>query len=46
MYEFSEKPVICRCGTECVVKILDNQWFLKYSDEEWTEATQNTLWER
>lgn len=43
MHEFAEKPVICRCGTECVVKILDNQWFLKYSDEEWTETTLNCL---
>lgn len=43
MHEFAEKPVICRCGTECVVKILDNQWFLKYSDEEWTQKTLNCL---
>jgi len=43
MHEFAEKPVICRCGTECVVKILDNQWFLKYSDEEWTKTTLNCL---
>ena len=43
MHEFAEKPVICRCGTECVVKILDNQWFLKYSDEEWTQTAQDTL---
>lgn len=43
MYEFAEKPVICRCGTKCVVKILDNQWFLKYSDEEWTQTTLNCL---
>ena len=35
--------MICRCGTECVVKILDNQWFLKYSDEEWTQKTLNCL---
>jgi leucyl-tRNA synthetase len=43
MHEFAEKPVICRCGTECVVKILDNQWFLKYSDEEWTQKTLKCL---
>ncbi len=43
MYEFAEKPVICRCGTKCVVKILDNQWFLKYSHEEWTQKTINCL---
>ncbi|KAF6247032.1 leucine--tRNA ligase [Nitrosopumilus sp. b3] len=28
-------PVRCRCGAECVVKILSNQWFLNYGDEDW-----------
>ena len=28
-------PIRCRCGAECVVKILNNQWFLNYGDEEW-----------
>lgn len=43
MYEFSQKPVICRCGTECVVKILDDQWFLKYSNENWTKKALTCL---
>ena len=34
-------PVKCRCGTECVVKILSNQWFLNYGDEEWKEKARN-----
>lgn len=34
-YEFSETPVICRCGTRCVVKMVKDQWFLNYSDPEW-----------
>jgi len=34
-YEFSEKPVVCRCGTKCVVKVVKDQWFLRYSSEEW-----------
>lgn len=34
-YEFSETPVICRCGTRCVVKMVRDQWFLNYSDPEW-----------
>ncbi len=33
-------PVRCRCGTECVVKILSNQWFLNYGDEEWKEKAR------
>lgn len=43
MYDFAEKPVVCRCGTECVVKILEDQWFLKYSDEQWKQSTYNCL---
>ena len=25
MYDFAERPIICRCGENCVVKIMDNQ---------------------
>jgi leucyl-tRNA synthetase len=35
MYELNNKPVRCRCGTECVVKLLSDQWFLNYGDKEW-----------
>lgn len=35
--------VVCRCLTECVVKIVDNQWFLKYSDEDWKQKTHACL---
>ena len=34
MYELPEK-VVCRCGNRCYVKILENQWFLNYSDPSW-----------
>ncbi len=43
MYDFAERPIICRCGNKCVVKILDDQWFMRYSDEKWTKETQNTF---
>ena len=43
MYDFAERPVICRCGNNCVVKIMDDQWFMKYSDPEWTEKTHEVL---
>ncbi|MBI4174545.1 MAG: leucine--tRNA ligase [Candidatus Aenigmarchaeota archaeon] len=35
--------VICRCTTKCHVKILENQWFLKYSDEEWKKRVARCL---
>ena len=34
-------PVKCRCGAECVVKVLNNQWFLNYGDEEWKSLARN-----
>jgi leucyl-tRNA synthetase len=42
-YEFSEKPVVCRCGTKCVVKVVKDQWFLRYSDEGWKERVLQHL---
>ncbi|HUG96550.1 MAG TPA: leucine--tRNA ligase, partial [Nitrososphaera sp.] len=35
MYELVNKPVKCRCGAECVVKLLSDQWFLDYGNKEW-----------
>ena len=34
IFELPER-VVCRCGTRCYVKILENQWFLNYSDPQW-----------
>ncbi len=42
-YEFSETPVICRCGTKCHIRLLKDQWFLKYSDPEWKRKTHKCL---
>ena len=35
MIELTNRPVKCRCGAECVVKILDDQWFINYGDQKW-----------
>ncbi len=42
-YEFSEKPVVCRCGTKCVVKVVRDQWFIRYSDREWKRRVLDWL---
>jgi len=34
MYDLPE-PVVCRCMTPCIVKVLSDQWFLNYSDVKW-----------
>ncbi len=38
-----EDLVICRCGTRCHVKILENQWFLKFSDPHWKQQVREHL---
>jgi leucyl-tRNA synthetase len=42
MYDLPQ-PVVCRCLTPCIVKILEDQWFLKYSDPAWKEKTREAL---
>ena len=43
MHELLNRPIICRCGTECVVKIFENQWFINYSDPEWKKLAKECL---
>ncbi len=35
--------VVCRCKTTCHVKILENQWFLKFSDESWKKLAKRAI---
>ena len=39
MHELSEE-VVCRCGGPVVIKRIEDQWFIKYSDQELTEKTK------
>ncbi|MFH1683228.1 MAG: leucine--tRNA ligase, partial [Candidatus Woesearchaeota archaeon] len=34
------EEVICRCGGKVIIKRIDDQWFIKYSDEELTEKSK------
>jgi len=43
IYEIMNGPVYCRCGTEIVVKILENQWFLDYGNKEWKLLAKKAL---
>ncbi|MCS7114816.1 MAG: leucine--tRNA ligase [Nitrososphaerota archaeon] len=43
MYELLNKPVKCRCGTECVVKIFEDQWFIDYGKPEWKALARKCL---
>jgi leucyl-tRNA synthetase len=42
MYDLSE-PVVCRCMTSCIVKILSDQWFLNYSDATWKAKAKEVV---
>ncbi|MCS6788211.1 MAG: leucine--tRNA ligase, partial [Aigarchaeota archaeon] len=39
-YDLTEK-VVCRSGDECVVKVVKDQWFIAYSDEDWKERVRS-----
>lgn len=41
LLELNNAPIRCRCGTECVVKILNDQWFLNYSDKSWKDKANS-----
>ncbi len=38
-HDLSEE-VVCRCGEKVVIKRIDDQWFIKYSDPELTERSK------
>ena len=42
MYELIE-PVQCRCGSDVLVKIFENQWFINYGDQAWKELAHENL---
>ncbi len=41
-YELSGN-VVCRCLTKCIVRIVSDQWFLAYGNEQWKENTRTAL---
>jgi leucyl-tRNA synthetase len=43
MYELLNRPVFCRCKTECVVKIFEDQWFIDYGKPEWKVLAHKNL---
>lgn len=43
MYELLNQPIYCRCGSEIVVKIFEDQWFINYGDKEWKKLAHACL---
>lgn len=42
MYDLPEE-VICRCGTRTIVKIIEDQWALRYSDRMWKNLAREAI---
>ena len=40
MHDIVNGPVYCRCGAECIVKSVGNQWFIDYGDVNWKEQVK------
>jgi len=42
LYDLME-PVQCRCGSDVIVKIFENQWFIDYGDPAWKRLAHENL---
>jgi leucyl-tRNA synthetase len=40
LHDLSEE-VICRCGGQVLIKRIDDQWFIRYSDKDWTQKAKD-----
>jgi len=43
MYELVNRPVVCRCGAKCLVKIFEDQWFIDYGNPAWKALAHQCL---
>ncbi len=43
IYEFSVKPLHCRCGAEIIIKAVKGQWFIDYGNEVWKEKAKKCI---
>ncbi|MEM2739580.1 MAG: leucine--tRNA ligase [Candidatus Bathyarchaeia archaeon] len=43
LYDIMNHPVYCRCGALCMVKILEDQWFIDYGDIDWKNLVHKLI---
>ena len=43
LFTLQNAPIFCRCGTEIIVRLVEDQWFLNYGDESWKAITREEL---
>ena len=42
-YEPDERPVVCKCGTDIQIAVLEGQWFLDYEGPNWKPRAWDAL---
>lgn len=42
-FEIVNSPVYCRCGAKVLVKVVEDQWFIDYSNPEWKKLAREAL---
>ncbi|HIH22169.1 TPA: class I tRNA ligase family protein, partial [Candidatus Micrarchaeota archaeon] len=42
-WEIDNKPIYCRCGTQIIIKLLNDQWFIDYGNEEWKQKARECI---
>jgi len=42
-FEIMNKPIICRCNTECSVKLIKDQWFIDYANLDWKNISKKWI---
>lgn len=42
-WEIDNKPIYCRCGTQITIKLLNDQWFIDYGNEEWKTKARECI---
>ncbi|RDD53230.1 MAG: leucine--tRNA ligase [Candidatus Korarchaeota archaeon NZ13-K] len=42
-FEIVNSPVYCRCGAKVLVRVVEDQWFIDYSNPEWKELAREAL---
>lgn len=43
IYVLQNAPVVCRCGYNVVVRVVDNQWFINYGNKDWKAMVKGWL---
>jgi leucyl-tRNA synthetase len=43
MFHEMTGKVVCRCLTECIIKMVSDQWFIEYNNEDWKKLAHKCL---